>query len=171
MSLRRRHGGLFRRPDVLGADYKTHDLHELKSEDFLVSKRQVVHGAWGLVSPEFEGSLVSKEYVIFVNAFPGKFCMPYFAWLAQTPRMIRLAQVASTGVHVEKLIFDPEVFLRESIRIPVEITEQKRIADTLDAAKSELDLLRVQRTTLDQQKRGVMQRLLTGAIRVKLEKA
>lgn len=26
--------------------------------------------------------------------------MPFFGWLAQTPRMIRLARVASTGVHI-----------------------------------------------------------------------
>ena len=118
VSLRRRCGGLFRRPDVLGSDYKTQDLHELESNDFLISKRQVVHGAWALVPPDFAGSLVSKEYAIFVNASPDKLHMPFFAWLAQTPRMIRLARVASTGVHIEKLIFDPEVFLRESIRIP-----------------------------------------------------
>lgn len=61
VSLRRRCGGLFRRPDVLGADYKTQDLHELHADDFLISKRQVAHGAWGLVTPEFAGSHVSKE--------------------------------------------------------------------------------------------------------------
>jgi type I restriction enzyme S subunit len=167
VSLRRRCGGLFRRPDVLGADYKTHDLHELKSDDFLISKRQVAHGAWALVPPDFEGSLVSKEYAIFLNKSPDKLHMPFFAWLAQTPRMIRLARVASTGVHIEKLIFDPEVFLRESIRIPAAVAEQEQIAITLDAAQSELNLLRAQRTALDQQKRGLMQRLLTGRVRVK----
>lgn len=170
VSLRRRCGGLFRRPDVLGADYKTQDLHELKRYDFLVSKRQVVHGAWALVTPDFEGSHVSKEYAIFVNAAPDKLHMPFFSWLAQTLRLIRLARVASTSVHIEKLIFDPEVFLRESIHIPAAIPEQKRIVAILDAAQSELHLLHAQRGALDQQKRGLMQRLLTGAIRVRLEK-
>jgi type I restriction enzyme S subunit len=170
VSLRRRCGGLFRRPDVLGADYKTQDLHELKRYDFLVSKRQVVHGAWALVKPDFEGSHVSKEYVIFVSAAPDKLHMPFFSWLAQTPRLIRLARVASTGVHIEKLIFDPDVFLRESIRIPATVTEQKQIAVTLDATQSELRFLYAQRAALDQQKRGLMRRLLTGAIRVRMEK-
>ena len=77
VSLRRRCGGLFRRPDVLGSDYKTQDLHELESNDFLISKRQVVHGAWALVPPDFAGSLVSKEYAIFVNASPDKLHMPF----------------------------------------------------------------------------------------------
>jgi len=166
VSLRRRCGGLFRRPDVLGADYKTQDLHELHADDFLISKRQVAHGAWGLVTPEFAGSHVSKEYAILVNTAPEKLHMPFFAWLCQTPRMIRLSRVASTGVHIEKLIFDPVVFLRDSIRIPSDLEEQRQIAAILDTADQQLTLLRTQRTALDQQKRGLMQRLLTGKIRV-----
>jgi len=167
VSLRRRCGGLFRRPDVKGSEYKTQDLHEIRAGDFLISKRQVVHGAWGYVTPEFEGRHVSKEYAILDNRAPDKLHMPFFAWLAQTRRLIRLARVSSTGVHIEKLIFDPVVFLRESIRIPADLAEQQRIATILDTADQELTLLRTQRQTLDQQKRGLMQRLLTGKIRVK----
>jgi type I restriction enzyme, S subunit len=167
VSLRRRCGGLFRRPDVKGSEYKTQDLHEIRAGDFLISKRQVVHGAWGYVTPEFEGGHVSKEYAILDNRAPNKLHMPFFAWLAQTRRLIRLARVSSTGVHIEKLIFDPVVFLRESIRIPADLAEQQRIATILDTADQELTLLRTQRQTLDQQKRGLMQRLLTGKTRVK----
>jgi type I restriction enzyme S subunit len=167
ISIRRRCGGLFRRPDLLGSEYKTQDLHDLRAGDFLVSKRQVAHGAWAMVTPEFAGGHVSKEYAIFVNSAPAKLHMPFFAWLARTPRMIRLSRVASTGVHIEKLIFDPDVFLRESIRIPADLAEQRQIAAILDTADQELTLLRAQRNALDQQKRGLMQRLLTGKIRVR----
>lgn len=166
VSLRRRCGGLFRRPDVKGSEYKTQDLHEIRAGDFLISKRQVVHGAWGYVTSEFEGGHVSKEYAILDNLAPDKLHMPFFAWLAQTRRLIRLARVSSTGVHIEKLIFDPDVFLRESIRIPADLAEQQQIAAILDTADQELTLLRTQRQTLDQQKRGLMQRLLTGKTRV-----
>ena len=167
ISVRRRCGGLFRRPELLGSEYVTQDLHDLKAGDFLVSKRQVAHGAWAMVTSEFEGGHVSKEYAIFTNIAPDKLHMPFFAWLAQTPRMIYLSRVASTGVHIEKLIFDPAVFLREPIRLPSTLAEQQHIAAILDAADQELTLLRKQRAALDQQKRGLMQRLLTGKIRVK----
>jgi len=46
------------------------------------------------------------------------------------------------------------------------IEEQRQIAAILDTADQELTLLRTQRNALDQQKRGLMQRLLTGRIRV-----
>jgi type I restriction enzyme S subunit len=168
VSIRRRLGGLFRRPDVMALDYKTQDLHAIKAGDFLISKRQVIHGAWAIVEPAFDGTLVSKEYAIFVNHAPGKLDMRFFAWLAQTPRMLRLARVASTGVHIEKLIFDPDVFLREQIRIPSDIKEQAAIAAILNAADAELRLLRQQRAALDHQKRGLMQQLLTGRVRVSI---
>lgn len=166
VSLRRRNGGLFRRPDVLGSEYKTKDLHELKTDDFLVSKRQVSHGAWGIVFGEFEGSHVSKEYAIFIKKDPKTLHMPFFARLAQTSRMIRLARVASTGVHIEKLIFDPVVFLREIISLPPTLNEQKQIVAILDSSDRELTLHRQYLDSLRIQKRGLMQKLLTGEIRV-----
>ena len=168
VSLRRRCGGLFRWPELLGSEYKIQDLHELKIDDFLISKRQVSHGAWGIVPSDFEGSHVSKEYAIFVNKDSRKLHMPFFAWLAQTPRMIRLARVASTDVHIEKLIFDPAVFLRESISFPPTIKEQQQIVAILDTTDSELTLHRRHLESLRTQKRGLMQKLLTGEVRVKL---
>ena len=165
VSLRRRNGGLFRRPDILGSEYKTKDLHELKTDDFLVSKRQVSHGAWGIVLPEYEGSHVSKEYAIFVCKDSRKMHMPFFARLAQTPHMIHQARVASTGVHIEKLIFDPAVFLRENICLPPTIKEQKKIVEILDAADRELLLHRQHLDSHRLQKRGLMEKLLTGKVR------
>jgi type I restriction enzyme S subunit len=46
------------------------------------------------------------------------------------------------------------------------LEEQKRIGAILDTADQEITLLRSKRNNLDQQKRGLMQRLLTGRIRV-----
>ena len=167
VSIRRRSGGLFRRPEVVASEYRTQDLHAIRAGDFLISKRQVVHGAWAIVEPEFDGTLVSKEYAIFVNHAPEKLDMRFFAWLAKTPRMLRLARVSSTGVHIEKLIFDPDVFLREQIRIPSDIKEQAGIAAVLDTADAELRFLRSKREAVDQQKRGLMQKLLAGKVRVR----
>lgn len=47
--------------------------------------------------------------------------------------------------------------------------DQERIAEILDEARREIDLLEAQITTVQAQKRGLMQKLLTGEWRVKLE--
>jgi type I restriction enzyme S subunit len=167
ISIRRRCGGLFRREDLLGADYKTTDLHEVRSGDFLISKRQVVHGAWGMVTDEFAGCHVSKEYSILVNCAPEVLHMPFFDWLCHQRRMWHLAFLASDGVHLEKLIFDSKDFLRHHIQLPPTIEEQQRIVGVLDACDHEICLLEAELDALKEQKRGLMENLLTGKVRVK----
>lgn len=56
-----------------------------------------------------------------------------------------------------------------SLLLPDDFTEQKAIADVLSKADSEIDLLNQQLNVLREQKRGLMQKLLTGEIRVKVD--
>lgn len=168
ISIRRRCGGLFRRGDLRGADYKTTDLHEIRTGDFLVSKRQVVHGAWAMVAKEFSGCHVSKEYSILVNKASDVLHMPFFDWLSHEQRMWHLAFLASDGVHREKLIFDSKDFLRHYIELPPTIEEQERIVKVLDACDCEVRLLEAELEALKLQKHGLVQKLLTGDIRVKV---
>lgn len=57
-----------------------------------------------------------------------------------------------------------------SLLLPDDFTEQKAIADVLSKADSEIDLLNQRLDVLKEQKRGLMQKLLTGEIRVKVDK-
>lgn len=52
--------------------------------------------------------------------------------------------------------------------IPTDIAEQKAIADILSAADEEIDVFNKKLETLKEQKKGLMQKLLTGKIRVKV---
>lgn len=54
------------------------------------------------------------------------------------------------------------------IKLP-SLEEQKRIAEVLSACDKEIKLLEQQRDALKNQKRGLMQKLLTGRVRVKVE--
>ena len=55
-----------------------------------------------------------------------------------------------------------------SLCIPTDISEQKAIADILSKADEEIDLLTRKLDLLQSQKKGLMQQLLTGKIRVKV---
>lgn len=55
------------------------------------------------------------------------------------------------------------------VYMPEEPEEQKAIADVLSKADAEIDLLNQQLDVLKEQKRGLMQKLLTGEIRVKVD--
>ena len=119
-----------------------------------------------MVKPEFDGCLVSKEYSIFANKTPDRLYIPFLDWLSRTPRMWWLTFVASNGVVKEKLIFDPKDFLKFKIELPSDTKEQEIIVSVLDTCDEELQLLRARRDALDLQKQGLMERLLTGALRV-----
>lgn len=167
VSIRRRAGGLFRRPEMKGADYKTSDLHEIREGDFLISKRQVTHGALAVVHAPFSGCHVSKEYTIFENKAQNILHTPFLNWLSKKKEMWHKAYVASNGVAIEKLIFVPKDFLKSEIRLPPTTDEQSRIASFLDAQQEEIDLSLQKLNALKHQKKSLMQQLLTGKVRVK----
>jgi type I restriction enzyme S subunit len=168
-SIRRRSGGLFDRGTSYGREVKTKVLKLLKAGDFVISKRQVVHGAWAMVTRPFDGFGVSDEYDVLVNRDPRTLDMRFFNYLSQTRRLWHVAYLASNGVHIEKLIFDYDDFAKEKVKIPPTVEEQARIVEVLSACDREIVLLQKQLEALKDQKRGLMQKLLTGQVRVKTE--
>jgi len=77
-----------------------------------------------------------------------------------------LRSVAKEGARAHGLLnVTADEFMELDIFLPP-LPLQTQIADVLDAADAELRLLRKQRAALDHQKRGLMQQLLTGRIRV-----
>lgn len=167
-SIRRRSGGLFDRGTFHGREVKTKVLKLLKVGDFVISKRQVVHGAWAMVTKAFDGFGVSDEYDVLVNRDPKVLDMRFFNYLSQTRRLWHMAYLASNGVHIEKLIFDFDDFAKEKVRIPPTAEEQAKIVDVLSTCDREIVLLEKQLAALKEQKRGLMQKLLTGEVRVKV---
>ena len=61
-----------------------------------------------------------------------------------------------------------DIVKKLSIKMPSDINEQKAIADVLSTADEEIDLLNKKLKALKEQKKGLMQQLLTGQTRVKV---
>jgi type I restriction enzyme S subunit len=168
VSIRRRSGGVFFREALQGGDIKTKVMKRVHTGDFLISRMQVVHGGLGMVRPECDGMFASDSYDVLIAKDPNLLHMPFLDWMSRQHSFWHLAYISSHGVHIEKMTFKLSDFMHEKITIPGDLNEQRQIAAILDTAQSELTLLRTQRTALDQQKRGLMQRLLTGKLRVKI---
>ena len=47
-----------------GKEIKTPSQFEVRAGDFLISKRQIVHGACGIVPAGLNGAIVSNEYAV-----------------------------------------------------------------------------------------------------------
>jgi type I restriction enzyme, S subunit len=109
----------------------------------------------GIVSPAYTICIPTKH-------IDGQFVAHFF----KLPHTISLFHRHSQGLVDDTLNLKFPHFATIEVTVPSDVTEQRAIAAVLDTADAELRLLRQQRTALDQQKRGLMQRLLTGTIRV-----
>jgi len=168
LSLRRRSGGPFARESLYGRDIKTKTLKTVNTGDFLIAKMQVTHGALGMVTPEFDQYKVSASYICLVPQDPDRFDIRFFNYLSQTPYIWHLAYVASYGVTIEKMTFVPKDFIKKKILVPPTKEETTAIADFIDSLNEEISLQQKQLEQLKQQKKGLMQQLLTGKVRVKV---
>lgn len=110
--------------------------------------------------------LVSPIYTVFQSK-PGVDDRYLFRVL-KSPLLVHLYR-ANTSASVNRrggLRYDE--FAKISVWLPP-LAEQRAIADILDACDEELRLLRARRAAVEKQKRGLMQRLLTGKARINIE--
>lgn len=168
LSLRRRSGGPFARESLYGREIKTKTLKTVHKGDFLIAKMQVTHGALGMVTPEFDQYKVSASYICLVPRDEESFDIRFFNYLSQLRYIWHLAYVASYGVTIEKMTFVPKDFLKKKISVPSTKDECSAIADFINSVNEEITLQQNKLDQLKQQKKGLMQQLLTGKVRVKV---
>lgn len=141
-------------------DEETNATYKIvRKGDFVISLRSF---QGGLEYSEIEGAVSPAYHIIHpVSPISERFYRHYF----KSPDFIGRLAIAVIGIRDGKQISFTDFGF---IRIPyLHPEDQQRIAALLDTCDAELDLLRRQRDALDLQKRGLMQRLLTGRIRVK----
>lgn len=163
----RSHGkGVFLKHDFIPANIALDELFELKTGDLVVNITFAWEGAAAIVPPEADGALVSHRFPAF-GFREGKAARSFFRHYIRTHRFVFDCGLASPGGAGRNRVLSKSAFLDIELPLPP-IKEQQKIGDILDTADQQLTLLRAQRTALDQQKRGLMQRLLTGKLRVKI---
>jgi type I restriction enzyme, S subunit len=165
VTVRRSRGGVELREILTGREIKTPSQFYVRPGDFLISKRQIVHGACGIVPPELDGAVVSNEYAVLNS--DGQIDLRFLRYLSESRYFQQTCFHSSIGVHVEKMIFKTERWLKWPFNIPP-LPVQRRIVEILDTARREVDLIAAQIDRLKQEKSALMADLLTGKRRVRL---
>lgn len=165
VTVRRSRGGVDERGVLPGSEIKTPTQFSVKSGDFLISKRQIVHGACGIVPPHLDGAIVSNEYAV-LNAGES-LDVRFLAYLAETTYFQQTCFHSSIGVHVEKMLFKLDHWLTWPFNIPPREV-QERIVKQLDLASEQIRSVERQLDLLKAEKRALMADLLTGKRRVRL---
>ena len=164
VTVKRSRGGIVKRQTLKGDQIAVKSQFYVKQGDFLISKRQIVHGACGFITEELDGAIVSNEYSVLCCK---EIIKPEFLnFLMHTPYFQQTCFHSSIGVHVEKLIFKLEEWFLWSIDIP-QIEEQMRIARLLKAVEEKKYLLVSKYNYIASYKRGILQKLFSQQIRFK----
>lgn len=163
VTAKRYRGGIVPREQLRGEQIKTKTQFFVAAGDFLISKRQIIHGACGMVPASLDGAVVSNEYACLQ---PSSQLDPGFLnYLTHARYFQQTCFHASVGVALEKMIFRLDQWLKHLVNLPP-LSEQRAIAHCLSTMDREILLLARQRRLLKEQKKGLMQKLLTGEVRV-----
>lgn len=91
---------------------------------------------------------------------------PFFEHLFDTHYMRYNYKAISQGTNRRRRKAPAEAFLKIDVRVPKSVEEQRKIATVMEMLQSEIELLKEEVALYQKQKRGLMQSLLTGKIRV-----
>lgn len=161
--VKRRHEGIELRDIVKGKEILTKTQFQTVSGQFIISRRQIIHNACCMIPDSFDNSVVSNEYSIFSGS---EFLLiNYLDWFSQTKIFKNMILLTTHGVHLEKYVFKLEEWLKLFIPLPP-LQEQQKITSILFDVDSQIQKQQECKLYLETLKEGLMQKLLTGQIRV-----
>ncbi len=142
-------------------------LFQARKDDLIVNITFAWEGAIALVGPDGDGALVSHRFPTYVFD-TSKMLPEYFKHLMVTDRFFYELDLISPGGAGRNRVMNKGDFLKITVAVP-DIEEQKKIAGVLGGMDEQIALLKKYLEKLKEQKKGLMQKLLTGEIRVKVD--
>ncbi|CAM4193892.1 restriction endonuclease subunit S [Lederbergia lenta] len=133
-----------------------------KAGQFIYGKQNLHKGAFGLIPEKFDGYQTSSDIPSF--NFKRGIDSKWFFYYMSREGFYRNLERISTGTGSKRI--NPKDLYILNIKVPG-INEQREIANVLSTIDKELELLNKELNNIKHQKKGLMQLLLTGKVRVK----
>lgn len=164
----RSHGkGTFLKYDFEPGKIDMETLFIVRENDLIVNITFAWEGAIAIVGKKDDGALVSHRFPTFTFN-PENSVVDYFRHFILQPKFKYLLDLISPGGAGRNRVLSKRDFLKLEVKIP-QIEEQTAIARVLQAADNEIKLLKTRTEKLQEKKKGLMQVLLTGKKRLKLD--
>jgi len=139
--------------------------YQHKSGDFLIGRQNFHNGGFGIISPELDGGITSNAIsCLIVNK--SKLSKDFLWFQFANPNYYRKVGHVMDGTGQKEL--SDKQLLKLKICLP-DLETQNQIAEILTSTQHEIDLLKQLADKYKTQKRGLMQKMLTGEWRVKSE--
>ncbi len=159
--------GTFLKPDFDPNKIMMETLYEVKENDLIVNITFAWEGAIAIVKKTDNGALVSHRFPTY-NFEPEEGVVDFFRFLIIQPKFRYLLDSISPGGAGRNRVLSKKELIKLKVIIP-SVKEQKAIAKILLAVDKEIELLKTKTEKLKEQKKGMMQVLLTGKKRLKYE--
>lgn len=156
ITVKRRNEGIVSRGHLFGREILVKNYSQVQTGDFVISKRQVVHGATGMIPSKLDGAIVSNEYLVAVNS--SRLLTEFLTLLSSQPAMRQKFFLSSYGVDIEKLFFDAEDWKKRKVTIP-NIAEQTRIGEYFRELDSLIGLHQRKHDKLVTLKKAMLQKM------------
>lgn len=164
----RSHGkGVFHKPDFEPSAIAMTKLYEVKENDLVVNITFAWEQAIAIASKEDEGGLVSHRFPTYTFN-PKTATQLYFKFFILQSFFKSMLELISPGGAGRNRVMSKKDFLKLEVKVP-KIEEQTAIAQVLETANQELKSYETKLEALQLQKKGLMQQLLTGKIRVNVK--
>ena len=162
-SIRRRNGGFFHRGKKIGKEILTKTLSKAVPGAFTISKMQVVHGACGYVPESFSNTFLSSSYIQFQAKNPPKIDTKYLNYYSYSHESYSAFLKSSHGVHIEKMTFDLQDWLKQKISLP-SLKEQKKIVSILNSVDEIIEITQKKIDKLQDLRKATLDQLLTKGV-------
>jgi type I restriction enzyme S subunit len=161
----RSHGkGTFLKQDEQPENNSMDKFYVARPNDLIVNITFAWEQAIAIVRPEDDGALASHRFPTY-TFIEGKGQPDFFRFFILHPRMTHMLQLISPGGAGRNRVMNKSDFIKLEFSLP-EYKEQTAIAQVLLAADKEIFLLKTKVEKLREKKKGLMQQLLTGKIRM-----
>lgn len=155
--------GIFHKEDVTGASLGNKSVFWIQPDCFVVNIVFAWEHAIAKTTEAEVGMIASHRFPMY-KPKKGVLDLDYLLYYFKTARGKHLLGLASPGGAGRNKTLGQSEFAKLKIPVP-SLAEQKRIVEVLSEADREIRLLQQQIATLKEQKKGLMQKLLTGEIR------
>lgn len=127
--------GLALRGQIQGNNISASRQLRVHAGEFLISRIDARHGAFGLVPTDLEGAVVSNDFPSFrINS--ERLLPRYLEWFSKTSEFISLCRRASEG-STNRVRLQEQKFMEMMIPVP-RLNEQQRIVQRLNAAEASI---------------------------------
>ncbi|HDY67118.1 MAG TPA: restriction endonuclease subunit S [Candidatus Scalindua sp.] len=141
-------------------------LYKVQENDLIVNITFAWEGAIAIVNKSDEGALVSHRFPTYVF-MKDIAILEFFRHIILTKRFVHQLGLISPGGAGRNRVMSKRDFLNLAVSIP-HVDEQKKIGAVLNGLDKETRFLENYLIALKEQKKGLMQKLLTGQVRVKV---